>query len=158
MCVCIYLNSGFDSFACLPCVSSASLEILLWGGGWCSIGWAYTKAWVWYPISHKLAIVVHACNYSTQETEAGESGVQGHLWLHWEFKTSVLPFFSLSLPFSHSLFPIGFLSIYTCFLYMIATETSTYKFNFNIWLSKCTISLNLQKSHKVEFLFSQPTF
>lgn len=83
--------------------------------------------------------------------EAEESGVQGHVWLHWEFKTSVLPFFFIPafLPFP---FSYWFLSIYTCFLYMVATETSTYKFHFKIWLTKCTISLNLQKSHKVWIL------
>lgn len=36
--------------------------------------------------SKQLAIVVHICNSSTREKETRESGVQGHLWLHYEFK------------------------------------------------------------------------
>lgn len=37
----------------------------------------------------KLDGVVHICNPSTPELEAGESGVQVYAWLHGEFKVSL---------------------------------------------------------------------
>lgn len=39
--------------------------------------------------SKQLDIVVHTYNSGTQEKETGESGAQGHLWLHYDFKVSL---------------------------------------------------------------------
>ena len=36
----------------------------------------------------KQDLVVHTCNSNTWEVEAGGSEVQGHPWLHSEFKAS----------------------------------------------------------------------
>jgi hypothetical protein len=37
-----------------------------------------------YKKRHKLSVVAHTCNPGAQETEAGESKVQGQLGLHSE--------------------------------------------------------------------------
>lgn len=38
---------------------------------------------------NKLGIVVYTCNLNTREVETGGSELQGHPWLHREFKTSL---------------------------------------------------------------------
>lgn len=38
---------------------------------------------------HKLDVVLHTCNLSSQEVEAAGSGVQGHPWLHKEFENNL---------------------------------------------------------------------
>lgn len=37
----------------------------------------------------KLGVVVHACNPSPGEVEAGETGVQGYLWLYSETQANL---------------------------------------------------------------------
>lgn len=43
---------------------------------------ASTKSWAQFTALHTLGGVLHACNPSIHEAEAGRSEIQDHLWLH----------------------------------------------------------------------------
>lgn len=50
---------------------------------------ASTKSWAQFTALHTLGEVLHACNPSIHEAEAGKSEIQDHLWLHREFKAGL---------------------------------------------------------------------
>jgi hypothetical protein len=49
---------------------------------------ACTKPCDLFSVVHKLSVVVHMCEPSTWQVEAGRSEIQGHPWLHSKFKVS----------------------------------------------------------------------
>ena len=70
----------------------SSLEFLLLGTGVLTQLAKYLpsvyEAQASSPI-HKLAMMVHACNPSTQEVKSVGLGVQDHSWIHNKFEASI---------------------------------------------------------------------
>lgn len=84
-----------------------------------------TKPWVLPFASHRLDVVAYVRDHSTQGVETGGLGVQGHLWLHSGFETS-LGYLSTCVSF-----PWILLCVFFCVFFHSALAAS--RFVFLLW-------------------------
>lgn len=49
----------------------------------------FMKSCVQFPAPHTTGAVLHLCNLSTRDVEAGGSGVWGHPWLHGKLRPAL---------------------------------------------------------------------